>query len=64
MHSKSLVALALAAPASALLRFGCSQLTVVRVDPLVNPGQTPSPHLHQIIGGVSETKRKTTNKGS
>jgi len=52
MHSKSLVALALAAPASALLRFGCSQLTVVRVDPLVNPGQTPSPHLHQIIGGV------------
>jgi len=53
MHSKSLVALALAAPASALLRFGCSQLTVVRVDPLVNPGQTPSPHLHQIIGGVS-----------
>lgn len=44
--------LGLSAPASALLRFGCSQLTVQRVDPLVNPGQAPSPHLHQIIGGV------------
>ena len=42
-----------AAPISALLRFGCSQLTVQRLDPLVNPGQAPSPHLHQIIGGVS-----------
>lgn len=41
-----------AAPISALLRFGCSQLTVQRLDPLVNPGQAPSPHLHQIIGGV------------
>ncbi|KEZ46284.1 Uncharacterized protein SAPIO_CDS1200 [Scedosporium apiospermum] len=45
--------LGLSAPASALLRFGCSQLTVQRVDPLVNPGQAPSPHLHQIIGGNS-----------
>ncbi|KAK4446785.1 hypothetical protein QBC34DRAFT_145366 [Podospora aff. communis PSN243] len=51
MHITSLAALALAAPATALLRFGCSQLTVVRVDPLVNPGASPSPHLHQIIGG-------------
>jgi len=42
----------LATPASALLRFGCARLTVQRLDPLVNPGQNPSPHLHQIIGGV------------
>ncbi|KAK5659521.1 hypothetical protein OQA88_723 [Cercophora sp. LCS_1] len=44
-------ALGLVAPASALLRFGCAQLTVQRLDPLVNPGQAPSTHLHQIIGG-------------
>ncbi|KAH6661287.1 hypothetical protein BKA67DRAFT_642260 [Truncatella angustata] len=37
--------------ASGLLRFSCSQLVVERLDPLVNPGITPSPHLHQIIGG-------------
>ncbi|KAM7186217.1 protein of unknown function (DUF1996) domain containing protein [Naviculisporaceae sp. PSN 640] len=53
MHSQSLVALALASPAAALLRFGCSQLVVDRIDPLVNPGVAPSPHLHQIIGGNS-----------
>jgi hypothetical protein len=34
-----------------MLRFGCSQLTIDRIDPLVNPGQAPSPHLHQIVGG-------------
>ncbi|KAK1756603.1 hypothetical protein QBC47DRAFT_422632 [Echria macrotheca] len=53
MHQKSVVAaaLGLASPASALLRFGCSQLTLQRLDPLVNPGQAPSTHLHQIIGG-------------
>ncbi|KAF2257378.1 hypothetical protein BU26DRAFT_537120 [Trematosphaeria pertusa] len=48
------VLLALLAPsAHALLRFSCSQLVVDRLDPLVNPGQAPSPHLHQIIGGNS-----------
>lgn len=36
-----------------MLRFACSQLTVERADPLVNPGQRPSPHTHQIIGGNS-----------
>lgn len=50
-----IAASALLAPASALLRFGCSRLTVQRLDPLVNPGENPSPHLHQIIGGVSDT---------
>jgi len=33
------------------LRFGCSQLVVERTDPLVTPGQNPSPHTHQIVGG-------------
>lgn len=42
----------LASTNAGLLRFGCAQLTVQRLDPLVNPGANPSPHLHQIIGGV------------
>lgn len=47
------IAFGLVATAKAgLLRFGCAQLTVQRLDPLVNPGSNPSPHLHQIIGGV------------
>lgn len=53
MQLISFAALALAAPTSALIRFSCSQLVVDRIDPLVNPGMAPSPHLHQIIGGVS-----------
>jgi hypothetical protein len=49
-------AFGLLAPAQAgLLRFGCAQLTVQRLDPLVNPGANPSPHIHQIIGGVSHS---------
>jgi hypothetical protein len=36
-----------------MLRFQCSQLVTERLDPLVNPGLTPSPHLHQIVGGNS-----------
>jgi hypothetical protein len=56
MHqSLTLAAFGLVAPASALLRFGCAQLTVQRLDPLVNPGQAPASHLHQIIGGVRPT---------
>ncbi|KAH8679097.1 hypothetical protein BGZ60DRAFT_468395 [Tricladium varicosporioides] len=35
------------------IRFGCSQLVVERVDPLVNPGMSPSTHTHQIVGGSS-----------
>ncbi|OCL11758.1 hypothetical protein AOQ84DRAFT_361240 [Glonium stellatum] len=50
----SLATLALIAPsAHALLRFSCSQLVVERLDPLVNSGFLPSPHLHQVIGGNS-----------
>ncbi|KAK4152586.1 hypothetical protein C8A00DRAFT_34740 [Chaetomidium leptoderma] len=36
-----------------ILRFQCSQLVVERLDPLVNPGSIPSPHLYQIVGGDS-----------
>lgn len=46
-----LLALALVAPSQAGLRFGCSTLSIQRLDPLVTPGQIPSPHLHQIVGG-------------
>ncbi|KAK3356539.1 hypothetical protein B0T25DRAFT_603019 [Lasiosphaeria hispida] len=52
-NTLSVAAFGLAAPASALLRFGCARLTVQRLDPLVNPGINPSSHLHQIIGGNS-----------
>ncbi|KAI1270371.1 hypothetical protein F5Y18DRAFT_421863 [Xylariaceae sp. FL1019] len=46
------ILLASAVPeALALLRFSCSQLVVERLDPLVNPGVSASPHLHQVIGG-------------
>ena len=38
---------------AAMLRFACSQLTIDRIDPLVEPGNTPSGHLHQIVGGNS-----------
>jgi hypothetical protein len=56
MYWKSLAAgtlLAQSASAQNMLRFGCSQLTVERADPLVAPGMRPSPHTHQIIGGNS-----------
>ncbi|RYP42462.1 hypothetical protein DL767_000150 [Monosporascus sp. MG133] len=45
------VAFALATPAQAALRFGCSTLSVQRLDPLVEPGIIPSQHVHQIVGG-------------
>ena len=49
-----IAALALLAPgADALLRFSCSQLVTERLDPLVNPGEAISPHVHQVVGGVS-----------
>ncbi|KAL2268797.1 hypothetical protein VTJ83DRAFT_3643 [Remersonia thermophila] len=34
-----------------MLRFGCTNIVIDRIDPLVNPGQVPSPHVHQIVGG-------------
>jgi hypothetical protein len=38
---------------TAMLRFECSQVVIERLDPLVNPGMNPSPHLHQVVGGNS-----------
>jgi hypothetical protein len=49
----ALALLADGAAAQSMIRFGCSQLVIDRIDPLVNPGLTPSPHLHQIVGGNS-----------
>ncbi|KAK1759140.1 hypothetical protein QBC47DRAFT_420179 [Echria macrotheca] len=42
---------ALAGSAHAALRFGCSTITVQRLDPVVEPGKIPSAHVHQIVGG-------------
>ncbi|AEO63845.1 uncharacterized protein THITE_2085357 [Thermothielavioides terrestris NRRL 8126] len=56
MQLKSFAALigaAQLARAQELMRFGCSQLTIDRVDPLVNPGSLPSVHMHQVVGGNS-----------
>ncbi|KAF2261876.1 hypothetical protein CC78DRAFT_619067 [Lojkania enalia] len=41
----------LIAPSQAALRFGCSTLSIQRLDPVVEPGNLPSAHLHQIVGG-------------
>jgi len=41
------------AAAQQMIRFGCSQLVIGRLDPLVNPGVAQSPHVHQIVGGNS-----------
>ncbi|KAI1386026.1 uncharacterized protein F4822DRAFT_360609 [Hypoxylon trugodes] len=49
----TLALLAQGAAAQQMIRFGCSQLVIERLDPLVNPGTTPSPHVHQIVGGNS-----------
>ncbi|KAK3350261.1 hypothetical protein B0T25DRAFT_457177 [Lasiosphaeria hispida] len=38
---------------AAMMRFQCNQLVIERLDPLVNPGQLQSTHLHQIVGGNS-----------
>jgi hypothetical protein len=57
MHVTSVLFLALSGAASAqvahMMRFACSQLTVERLDPLVNPGLVGTPHTHQIVGGNS-----------
>lgn len=47
--------LVLAAHSNAIVRFHCSQLVRERLDPLIEPGANPSAHVHQIVGGVSET---------
>lgn len=39
--------------AQQMLRFSCSKLTIERLDPLVEPGNLPSAHMHQVGGGNS-----------
>jgi hypothetical protein len=54
MYSKALIAAALCAlgtQGQEMLRFSCSQLLIERVDPLVQPGMSPSGHVHQVTGG-------------
>jgi hypothetical protein len=53
MWCKSFLALMIATPSIALVRFHCSQLVIERLDPLVTPGMAPSPHVHQIVGSYS-----------
>lgn len=56
MQFKKCIALALLtreAVAQQMIRFGCSQLVIARMDPLVNPGLAQSPHVHQVVGGNS-----------
>lgn len=43
-----------------MLRFGCAQVVIDRLDPLVNPGSIPSPHQHQIVGGNGFNASMTT----
>lgn len=47
----ALSALAEAQGQNTMLRFGCSQIVIDRIDPLVNPDTIPSPHMHQVVGG-------------
>lgn len=51
LQPSSLLLALFASGGRALLRFSCSSLVIDRLDPLVNPGVAPSPHLHQIVGG-------------
>ncbi|KAF9521307.1 hypothetical protein CPB83DRAFT_932329 [Crepidotus variabilis] len=59
-----LLALTLAAPCQAALRFGCSTLTIQRLDPLVEPGKNPTAHLHQIVGGNAFNPNMTGDIGN
>ncbi|KAK0614679.1 hypothetical protein B0T14DRAFT_499895 [Immersiella caudata] len=43
-----------------MLRFGCSNIVIDRIDPLVNPGQAPTGHIHQIVGGDNFNVSMTT----
>jgi hypothetical protein len=48
---KRLLLLLHAGISQAALRFGCSSVSIQRLDPLVEPGNIPSAHVHQIVGG-------------
>jgi hypothetical protein len=57
-------AIALIGPAQAGLRFGCSSLTIQRLDPVVEPGQAPSAHVHHIVGGNAFNATMTGDVGA
>ncbi|KAL1899232.1 hypothetical protein Sste5346_003155 [Sporothrix stenoceras] len=58
------VVAALAATAEAGLRFGCSTLTIQRLDPVVQPDSAPSSHLHHIVGGNQFNATMTGDVGA
>ncbi|KAK4641806.1 hypothetical protein QC761_0077960 [Podospora bellae-mahoneyi] len=51
MKSLAATLVGLIAPVQAGLRFPCSTLTIQRLDPVVEPGNIPSAHVHHIVGG-------------
>jgi len=53
--------LALVASAQAALRFGCSTVTIQRLDPVVEPGNSPSAHLHQVRLRIELLSLASTN---
>lgn len=57
-------ALALIAPVHAGLRFGCSSLTIQRLDPVVEPDMIPSAHVHHIVGGNAFNATMTGDVGA
>ncbi|ETS86372.1 hypothetical protein PFICI_00200 [Pestalotiopsis fici W106-1] len=63
MKSLSLT-LALVASVEAGLRFGCSSLTIQRLDPVVEPGMNPSSHVHHIVGGNAFNATMTGDVGA
>lgn len=58
------LALALARTTQAGLRFGCSTLTIQRLDPVVEPGNLPTAHLHHIVGGNAFNATMTGDVGA
>jgi len=56
--------LAFVASVHAGLRFPCSELTVQRLDPVVQPGQLPSSHVHHIVGGNAFNATMTGDIGA
>ncbi|PMD40821.1 hypothetical protein L207DRAFT_554436 [Hyaloscypha variabilis F] len=56
--------IALSALVHAGLRFPCSTLTIQRLDPVVQPGTSPSSHLHHIVGGNAFNATMTGDVGA
>lgn len=57
-------ALSLVGLVQAGLRFPCSTLTVQRLDPVVEPGNNPSTHVHHIVGGNAFNATMTGDIGN